>query len=577
MTDPTRSFGAFTLESIFAQTADGITYRGRHATTGIDVLINVPHMPEDWEDVGRFRDHFLASARRVQPLHHPAILDIRDLGVDEASGMPFVAYEAVDGKDLRELTTHGRRLADAEIALVGAAVAEALEHAHRAGFVHGAVAPGNIIVGEGDVVKLTGFGAVSAMASPTDMRGHAPGTGSYSSPEQIIGGTVDGRSDLFSLGIVLFELATGQHPFLAVPPRDARDRIVADEAQLPGKIRPDLPGGFNSIIFKLLQKDPSKRPAHAAEVAQSLRALHARLQQPPPAPAPVAAPLRPQPAAKQVRLSPAHIAAIAGTLVLAAVVAGVVLLRPGAVPPPPAVPTPAPADLRELSKALNDVQAALDQGDFARADRLLVEVRRLDPLSSRGLELAQRARTMRDEQVKRLFDEGLALGHAKKWQEAERRFLDVLAIDPDNVDAKDQIEELHELSRPGRAAGTTVAAAPRQAVPAKAAPTPIPPRLLRVRFASPLPSGTLSLTLDRQPFASIPFDFTSSGGTGVVERTFEMPHGPHQVLAALRNGQGLTLGDQTFVLNFEPGHTFQLTVDMSGPRAAPRFKAVEVR
>lgn len=575
MSDTTRGFGSYTLESIFMQGAEGLTYRAFHTATGVKVLITVPHMPEEWEETGKFRDHFLASAQRVHPLHHPGILDIREIGVDEANAMPFIAYEAVDGKSLRELSAHGRRLADVDIALAGAAVAEALAYAHDAGFVHGAVAPENVIFGEGGVVKLAGFGVESAAGSPTEMRGHAPGSGSYSSPEQIIGGTVDGRSDLFSLGIVLFELVTGQHPFLATPPRDARDRIVSDEAPLPGKIRSDAPGAFNSVIFKLLQKDPAKRPARGTEVAQALRALHARLQQPPPAPvAPAAAP-RPQPTALRSGLSPVLIAGAVGLLVLAAVIAGVVLLRPG--PPPVATAkAPAAAELRELTKALDDAEAALDSGDFARAERLLVEIRRADPLNARALGIAQRARAMREEKVKKLFVEGIAFGHAEQWQDAERRFSDVLAIDPDNVDAKDQLEELHEVAKAGRRIDAEPAPA-RAALPAKAIPTPVPPRRLRVYFASPLAVGDLSVTLDRSAFASLPFDFAASGGTGVVDKAFDMPHGRHQVLITLHNRQGLTLGDQTFVLDFEPGHTVQLTVEMSGPRSVPRFKASEVR
>jgi tRNA A-37 threonylcarbamoyl transferase component Bud32 len=574
MDDTTRGFGAYTLESILMQGADGITYRAHHTATGVKVLVSIPSMPEEWDETAAFRDRFVASARAAQPLHHPGILDIREIGVDESSGMPFIAYEAVEGKNLRELTTHGRRLPDPDIALVGAAVADALDYAHAAGFVHGAVGPERIIVADEGVVKLTGFGVVNAQQSPTEMRGHAPGTGSYSSPEQIIGGVVDGRSDLFALGIVLFELVTGQHPFLASPPRDARDRIVADEAPLAGKIRPDAPGGFNSLIFKLLQKDPAKRPARGAEVAQSLRALHTRLLQPPPAPVAAPAPL---PAAGPAGLSPVHLAVGAGLLVLAGAIAAVVLLRP-APAPTAAVPAAMPTvtSQQELSKALNDAEAALDAGDFARAERLLVEARRLDPLNARGLAFSQQARSMRDEKVKKLYNEGVAFGRAQRWQDAERRFQDVIAMDPDNVDAKDQLDELHELSKAGRHAATAPDAS-HAAVLAKPTATPPPPRHLRVYFESPLASGELAITLDRAPFATLPFDFSGAGGSGVIDKTFEMPHGRHQVLVTLHSQQGLTLGEQMFVLDFEPGHTAQLTIAMSGPRAVPRFSAAEVR
>lgn len=575
MEDTTRGFAAYTLESIFMQGADGITYRARHAATGAKALITVPHMPEEWEEITPFRDRFLAAARQVTPLHHPGILDIREVGVDESSGMPFIAYESVDGRNLRELTAHGRRIADVDIATVGAGVADALEHAHAAGVVHGAVAPENILFGEGGVVKLCGFGVLSAGQSPTEMRGHAPGTGSYSSPEQIIGGTVDGRSDLFALGIVLFELVTGQHPFLASPPRDARDRIVADEAPLPGKIRPDAPGAFNSLLFKMLQKDPAKRPARAAEVAQTLRALQNRLLQPAPAPAAPVAAARPAPAPRGGGPSAVHLAIGAGILVLVGAIAAVVLMRSPRPAAPVATAPTAVAESRELSAALDAAEAALSAGDFARAERLLVEVRRLDPVDPRGLDIAQRARAMRDEKVKRLYDDGIAFGRAQRWQDAERRFNEVLALDPDNVDAKDQIEALHEVADARRRQQTVPSSAASPPVVARPAATPEPPRRLRVYFASPLPVGSLEIALDRRTFAILPFDFSAAGGSGVVQRTFDMPFGRHQVLATLHNQQGLVLGDQAFVLNFEPGHEFLLTVEMSGPRAVPRFRTAE--
>jgi tetratricopeptide (TPR) repeat protein len=576
MSETTGGFGAYTLESIFMQSADGLMYRAEHTATGGKVLIFVPHMPEEWEEIAGFRDRFLESARRAEGLRHDGILAVREIGVEAANGIPFVAYEAADGHDVRELSGHGRRLADTDIALLGAVVAEALDHAHTHGLLHGDLSPESIIFGEGGVVKLWGFAIEGAAKSPTGMRGFAPGTGSYSSPEQIIGGAVDGRSDLFSLGIVLFELVTGEHPFTAVPPRDARDRIVADEAPLAGKVRPDAPGGFNSILFKMLQKDPSKRPASAAEAAESLRALHVRLAQPPPAPA-AAAPPRPQAAPARRGPSVAVIAGGGGVLVLAAAVAAVVFLRPPARP----VPAPGPSqavqtESPQVAAALADVEAAVAAGDFTKAERMLAELRRLDPLNARGLELAQKLRAARDQKVARLFDEGVALARAQRWAEAERRFSDVLAIDPDNVDAKDQIEEVREMAKSSRMAGLE-AASPRQAQAVQIAPTAPPPRIMRVYFASPLPAGELVLALDRRPFATIPFDFSNEGGSGIVDRTFEMPHGRHQVLVALHNQQGLTLGDGTFVLDFEPGHTFQLTATMSSARSAPRFRAGEIR
>ena len=430
-------------------------------------------MPEEWEEAARFRDRFMARARGVGGLHHPGILDVSEIGHDEPSGMPYIAYEPVEGKDLRELTARGRRVADADIALIGAAVAEALDHAHAAGFVHGSITPASIIVGPDGAAWLIGFGIEPPPGSPTDMRGHAVGSGSYAAPEQIIGGVVDGRADLFALGLVLFEAVTGQHPFLATPPRDVRDRIVADEAPLPNKIRPETPGGFNAILFKLLQKDPSKRPARGAEVAQSLRALHERLMHPPsgrpdgarvPAPTVPAAARPPSSRSDSRRLgSPpwrrrsSSIAAVAG------------------LPPPrrdhrhrrrcPRRPPRSPAEASERVAA--DIEAALRVEDFRRAERLLTELRRDAPLDERGLELGQRVRDLKTAKVERLLRaRAWWLARQARWREAAGRFGTVLEVDPSYVDAQDKLDELAEHLRPAAITGP-VAAGPPEPVAAR--------------------------------------------------------------------------------------------------------------
>jgi hypothetical protein len=589
MSDTAGNFAAYTLDSIFMQAPDGLVYRAHRSDTGEAVLLKVPAMPEEWEEAARFRDRYMARANGVRSLRHPGILGVREIGHDEASGMPFIAYEVFEGKDLRELTARGRRVPDADLAMIGASVAEALDHAHAAGFVHGSLSPAAIIVGPDGSTRLAGFGIEPPPGSPTDMRGHAVGSGSYSAPEQIIGGLVDGRSDLFALGLVLFEAVTGQHPFLATPPRDVRDRIVQDEAPLPNKIRPETPGGFNTILFKLLQKDPSKRPARGAEVAQALRALHERLLHPP---APVAPPAAaaasvpaPAPAAHRAAArpgaSPVAIAAVAAVVLLAAVAGVLVMRRPA---PPPAAPvaavapTVSPAAIEQVAV---EVEAAIRAEDFRRAERLLSDLRRDAPLEPAVLDLGQRIKTLRAAKVDRLLSEGVALARQAKWREAERRFNAVLEIDPANVDARDRLDELADRLTPSAAGGGSPSrGAEPAAVLQKPTPTPVPRRLLHVLFRSPLARGEVIIAVDRRPLPPIAFDFPpgdgASGPLGTVQRSFEMPQGSHHILVAVHNERGNTIGEQALVLKFEPGREHRITIDMATAKSMPRFTASEL-
>jgi len=107
MTDTAGNFAAYTLDSIFMQSSDGLMYRAHHSASGASVLLKVPTMPEEAEEAARFRDRFLVRANGVRSLHHHGILDLRDIGLDEASGLPFIAYESVEGKDLYDRYPEG--------------------------------------------------------------------------------------------------------------------------------------------------------------------------------------------------------------------------------------------------------------------------------------------------------------------------------------------------------------------------------------------------------------------------------------------------------------------------------------
>jgi hypothetical protein len=378
---------------------------------------------------------------------------------------------------------------------------------------------------------------------------------------------------------------TGQHPFLAAPPRDVRDRIVQDKAPLPNKIRPETPGGYNTVLFKLLQKDPAKRPARGAEVAQSLRALHERLLHPPtpvaaPAPAgvPAHAPTARAGAARR-GVPPVALAAAAALVLVAAAAAFLVLRQPSAPPAPvaAAAPTASPAEIERLA---GEVDAALRAEDFQRAERLLAELRQLDALDARVLDLGQRTRDLRAAKAERLYDEGVALARRQRVPEARQRFLAVLEVDPGHVDARDRLDELSDRRTAPAGGGTAAVGATEPAMRQRVPPTAEAKRLLHVVFRSPLAKGEVRVSVDHRPLPAIVIDLPPAEGGGLlgtVQRTYEVPHGTHQVLVTLVNERGNILGDHTFVLKFEAGREHRVAVEMASARAMPRFTATALR
>jgi eukaryotic-like serine/threonine-protein kinase len=227
------------------------------------------------------RERFEREARAAAVLSHPHICVLHDVG--EQDGSPYLVMERLHGASLRERLRAGP-LPVAEVLRLGSQVADALEAAHRAGIVHRDIKPANIFLTEGGDAKLLDFGVASlrSMAdragarSETDtdealtLPGAVIGTAAYMSPEQVLGYPADARSDLFSLGVVLYELATGATPF----PGDSRaavvDAILNRAPVSPVRLNPQLPVEFERLVRRCLEKDARKRWGSAAELRAAI-------------------------------------------------------------------------------------------------------------------------------------------------------------------------------------------------------------------------------------------------------------------------------------------------------------------
>jgi serine/threonine protein kinase len=218
----------------------------------------------------RFRREAIAVAR----LTHPNIVAVHDVFVHE--GRQAVVMQLVDGKSLRQLLDSQRRLGPELTIHIGAAIAGALDEAHRAGFVHRDVKPGNILVTSDGRVLLTDFGIAKGLqVGDEDLTSDnvMMGTAKYLSPEQVRGRRLDGRADIYSLGLVLYECLAGRVPFLGESDADtALARLQRDPTDL-GHLRPTLPIGLVNLIHKTLARNPAHRPQDGSELRSALLAV----------------------------------------------------------------------------------------------------------------------------------------------------------------------------------------------------------------------------------------------------------------------------------------------------------------
>jgi len=233
----------------------------------VAVKILRPELVEDESFVARFKRESLAAAS----LSHPNIVNIYDVG--EENGVYYIVMEYVNGKTLKEYIREKERLEWEEAVRIAAQICSALKHAHKNGIVHRDIKPQNILISEDGTVKVADFGIARAVSSATVTIAGANVMGSvhYFSPEQARGGYVDEKSDIYSLGIVLYEMVTGNVPFEGDTAISVALKHIQERVKPPWELNPSIPKSLNDVIEKATEKDQAGRYQTAGEMLRDLQ------------------------------------------------------------------------------------------------------------------------------------------------------------------------------------------------------------------------------------------------------------------------------------------------------------------
>ncbi len=270
--------GPYVILRPLGQGAMGAVYLCSHPDTGQEVAVKTMALGDEFHgaELAEARTRFLREADMAGHLQHPDIVSILDAG--ESGGVAYIVMDVVQGQDLSQFTLPGRLLPLPELLHIAARVADALAFAHSRGVTHRDIKPANIMVDLATQgVKVMDFGVARMDNASRTRTGVVLGTPTFMSPEQLAGLPVDGRSDIYSLGVTLFQLITGQLPYpngsLAV-----LMRAIGQEAPPTlASLRPDLPAALGDILALCLQKHPGTRYTSGLQLADDLRAVARQL------------------------------------------------------------------------------------------------------------------------------------------------------------------------------------------------------------------------------------------------------------------------------------------------------------
>ena len=264
--------GRYQVEKELGKGAMGVVYLGRDPKISRVVAIKTMALSQEFEadELVEVKERFFREAETAGRLNHPNIVTIYDAG--EEHDLAYISMEFLKGKDLAPHTKADNLLPIAKVIDIVAKVADALDYAHAQNVVHRDIKPANIMYeADSEIVKVTDFGIARITDSSKTKTGMVLGTPSYMSPEQLAGKKVDGRSDLFSLGVMLYQMTTGQLPFTGDSMATLMFKIANEPHASANTVNANISACLSIIIDRMLEKDPEKRFTRGQEIASELR------------------------------------------------------------------------------------------------------------------------------------------------------------------------------------------------------------------------------------------------------------------------------------------------------------------
>ena len=273
--DIPKKIGRYEIIEELGHGAMGTVYRAKDPSMDrVVALKTIIALALASEQGSEFRERFFREARAAGGLAHPGIVPVFDVG--EHEGLPYLVMEFVAGHTLANAAKKGERLSIDRVCEIGQKVAEALGYAHQRGVVHRDIKPANILLTSIEIYgierpKITDFGVAKLTVGSTTVTGQILGTPAFMPPEQFTGSPIDGRADIYSLGVVLYWMATGEQPFPGESVTAVSYKVVHTDPVPPRKLNPAIPAKLESVILKCLAKSPADRYQTGEELSQDLR------------------------------------------------------------------------------------------------------------------------------------------------------------------------------------------------------------------------------------------------------------------------------------------------------------------
>ena len=272
-----KTIGRYVIVAELGRGAMGSVYKATDPAVGRTVAIKTIHTTAlEGAQSAEYRERFQREARASGVLAHPGIVPVFDVGENE--GAPFIVMEFVEGRTLSDALKKGERFTVERVCEIGEQLADALGYAHRQGVIHRDIKPANILLTSPEVYgaerpRITDFGIAKLAASELTSTGQLLGTPSFMPPEQFTGAPIDGRADLFSLGVILYAMATGEQPFPGDSMTSVSYKVVNSDPIPPSRLNPAIPARLESVIMKCLAKNPADRYQTGEELAHDLEAV----------------------------------------------------------------------------------------------------------------------------------------------------------------------------------------------------------------------------------------------------------------------------------------------------------------